>query len=311
LVLASIVLARSASAATLRFNTDAGAILVDVDDPTVKVSLDGWELKITGAGLEEVRLTTGPHLFRVGGSGELLTIAKNGRAVVQVRARAKDAQPTRSRDELLQEIRQIAGQLVGLRSELDDVVWNDAKSRFTTSEAAKLLIAFFRGDGTLPGFRGTPAEALQLQERLAQLRKERDRSLRLLSDVARIDSERPASPLLGTWQVTEVRGAGGIAADALELYDPDPIGRKLVFANDTAALISGAGLWLFEATYDEPGGVDLSVVVRGNTIYRGRYQVNGNDATLRLNPMNEPRPAVPDGDPTDGGFVFRLRRTSP
>ena len=48
-VLASTVLpAGGALAATLQFNTDAGALLVDVDDPTVKVSLDGRELRRTG-----------------------------------------------------------------------------------------------------------------------------------------------------------------------------------------------------------------------------------------------------------------------
>ena len=305
-----VLLAGEASAATLQFTTDAGALWVDIDEPAVKVSLDGQELKITGAGLEEVRLTIGPHLFRTVGTGELLTITRNGRAVVQVRTRAEEAEPksNRTRDELLQGVREIAGQLVRLRSEIDDLVWKDVSSRWTTTEAAKLLIAFFRGDGTIPGFRGTPAEALQLREYLARLRKERDRAVVRLSEVARIDSQRPTSPLCGTWQVTEVSGAGGMAADALELYDPDPVGRKLVVANDIAALVSGGGFWLFNTSYDEQSSIDLSAVVRGNTIYRGRYQVDKNEATLRLSLMNAPRPAQPDGDPTDGGFVLRLRR---
>ena len=101
---------------------------------------------------------------------------------------------------------------------------------------------------------------------------------------------------------------GGIAADALELYDPDAFGRKLIVANDTAGLLSGGGLWVFDLRHDEPGSVDLSVVVRGNTIYRGRYRVKGDEAWFRLNPMNTPRPDLPDGDPTDGGFVLRLNR---
>ncbi|MEX2171333.1 MAG: hypothetical protein WD851_18580 [Pirellulales bacterium] len=310
-VLASIVLlARGASAATLQFDTDSGALLVDVDDPAVKVSLDGRELKITGAGLEEVRLTAGPHLFRDDRTDELLTITRDERVVVRVRTRAERAErkSARSRDELMRDVRQIAGQLVSLRSELDDVVWRDVESRWTTTEAAKLLIAFFRGDGTLPGFSGTPAEARWLVEQLALLRSERALAFDMLSEVAGIDSTRPVSPLCGTWQVTEVSGAGGIAADALELYDPDPIGRTFVAANDTAALLSGAGLWLFDASYDEPGSVDFSAVVRGNTIYRGRYRVEGDEAMLRLSPMNAPRPTAPDGDPTDGGFVMRLRR---
>ncbi|MEX2171916.1 MAG: hypothetical protein WD851_21530 [Pirellulales bacterium] len=309
-VLASVLLAGRASAATLQFDTDAGLLSVDVDGPSVKVSLDGRELKITGAGLEEVRLTIGPHLFRADGSGELLTITRAGRVVVRVRTRAGQAgrKSDRSREELLRDIREIAGQLVSLRSEMDGIVWKDVSSQWTTTEAAKLLIGFFRGEGTLPGFNGTPAEAQWLKEQLALLRSERVLAFDLLSEVARIDAEQPASPLCGTWQVTEVRGAGGIAADALELYNPDPVGRTFVTANDAAALLSGAGLWLFDASYGEPGSIDLSAVVRGNTVYRGRYQVDGDGATLAVSPMNAPRPTSPDGDPTDGGFVLRLRR---
>jgi len=309
-VLAGLVLApAAASAVTLHFQTDAGELEVEIDDQTVKVAVDGLELKITGAGPEEIRLRTGPHLFHAEAPEEVLAVTKEGRVVVRVRAGAERAvREPRSREELLEEVRQIAGELVSLRSDLDARVWSEVSSHWTTTEAAKLLIAFFRGDGSLPGFNGAPAEAEGLRRDLASLRKGRALAFALLSEAARIDSKQPASPLGGTWEIVDVQGAGGIAADALELYDPDPIKRKFVAANDAAALLTGAGFWLFDARYDGDDGVDLSAVVRGNTVYRGRFQVDGDEATLRISPMNTPRPAEPDGDPNDGGFVLRLRR---
>ena len=279
------------------------------------LSLDGRELKITGAGLEEVRLATGPHLFG-GGTGELLTIAKDGRALVRVRTlvqqpeRAEQVDEAKAKSHLLQNARRIAGELVSIRSELDELVWKDVKDRWTTTEASKLLIGFFRGDGSLAGFRGTPEEALNLRQGLAQLRAARERAFSTVSQVSQIDSQQPKSPLCGIWKVTKVRGAGGIAADALELYDPDPVPRRVVFANETGALLTGAGLWLFDVGFEQPDGIDLSAVVRGGTVYRGRYAVNGNEATLRVSPMNSPRPDTADGDPTDGGFVLHLQRRS-
>ena len=134
--------------------------------------------------------------------------------------------------------------------------------------------------------------------------------MKLASDIAARDSEQPASPLVGSWRVTAVRGMGGVAADALEIYDPDPVGRTFVFANDIAALCTGGAFWLFDANYDRSGGgtVDLGVVVRGDTVYRGTYKVSDNRATMWINPMNTPRPGHADGNPTNGGFVLELER---
>ena len=310
LLLAPLVLfAGSAAGATIQFNTDAGVLQVQTQDPAVKVSLDGDQLKIIGAGADEYRLTVGPHLFKRG-SSELLAVTNDDRVVVQVWVGALRPRraPKASRDTLIQEARQIAGELVAIRSDLDARVWADVSSRWTTTEAAKLLIAFFRGDGVLPGFTGTADEAAALRRDLARLRERRVAAFDLLSEAARRDSERPASPLCGTWKIVEVRGAGGVGADALELYQPDPVTRKFVAANDAAGLLTGAGLWMFDASYNQPDGVDLSAVVRGDTVYRGRFQVADDEATLRVGPMNTPRPAQAGGDPSDGGFVLHLRR---
>ena len=229
-----------------------------------------------------------------------------------------EARKGQVREQFLREIRQLAGKMVSLRSDLDELVWNDVKPRWTTTEAAKLLIAFFRGDGRLPGFTGTSAEARQLQSGLAHLRETRALTLTLFSQVVRFDAMKPESPLCGMWEVTGVGGAGGVAADALELYDPDPVGRKFAVANGAALLVTGGGAWLFDATYpdededaEDEDAIDLSAVVRGDTVYRGRYEVDGQQATLRCSPMNSPRPTGDDDHPTDGGFVLHLKRIDP
>lgn len=313
------VAAGTVGAATLLFRTDAGVLSVEVDDPSVNVLLDGEELKITGAGPAEIRLKIGPHLFPPGAgtrnSPLVLTVSKDGRVVIGVSATAEGAapRPDRRPSEILAKVNQIAGELVSMRTDLDQRVWPVVSSQWTTTEAAKLLIAFFRGEGDLPGWNGSPEDAARLRADLGQLRQARQRAFRLLSDLARQETDSPTSPLCGTWEIVEVLGAGGVAADALELYEPDPVGRKFVAANETAGLLTGAGFWLFEAEYgaDGPNSIDLSAVVRGGTVYRGVYRVDGDRATLRVSPMNSPRPSGPEAKPTDGGFLLRMRRTSP
>jgi Tol biopolymer transport system component len=216
------------------------------------------------------------------------------------------------RELLRKSLRQSAGKLVGLRSDLDARVWNDVERRWTTTEAAKLLIAFFRGDGSLPGFTGTPAEAERLRADLAKLRKSRELMQAIFAELATIDAKAPESPLCGSWEITGVGGAGGLAADALELYDPDPVGRTLAVANGAALLVTGGGSWLFDVTGDvDEKSIDLSAVVRSDTVYRGRYQVDGDRATAWFGQMNSPRPSGEEDNPTDGGFVLHLKRIAP
>ena len=215
-----------------------------------------------------------------------------------------------AREQLLQDVHEAAGELVSLRNSLDERVWPDVNSRYTTTEAAKLLIAFYRGNGTLPGFRGTDEEARGLRTDLEGLRAARAQVLATFALVAEMDAKRPAWPLCGKWRVTKVGGAGGLAADALELYDPDPVGPKFMAANGAALLVTGGATWLFEAALPEGvnGGVDLSVVVRGDTVYRGRYEAHGEQAKLRLSVMNAERADEVGKDPRDGGVVLELRR---
>ena len=77
------------AATVLRFRTPAGILVVSVDDPDMKVRIDGEELVITGAGPQEIRLKPGLHRVQANKDGrpvrdELVTIARGGREVVNV-----------------------------------------------------------------------------------------------------------------------------------------------------------------------------------------------------------------------------------
>ena len=326
LILIGALLTTVARAETIELHVPAGTLEVETKDPAIKVSLSGDELAIVGAGIADVRLKTGAYLFQSsptsdGRRNEVLSLTKDDRVTVRVwalpkqRAENPPDSPAPSRDELKRAVSEKASEMVALRTSLDERVWPIVSSGYTTTEAAKLLIAFFRGDGSNLGVANPNIEDPQLQGDLSQLRKARDSAFALLSQVARDDAKNPAAPLVGTWEITSVSGAGGIAADALEVYDPDPVGRKFVATNDSAALLTGAGFWLFDASYPNGArgngyGVDFLVVVRANTVYHALYVPDGEDGwKLRMSPMNKPRPAKIDNEPHDGSFVLTLRRT--
>jgi eukaryotic-like serine/threonine-protein kinase len=76
-------------ATVLRIKTPEGTLVVKVDDPEVKVRVDGEELVITGTGLQEIRLHPGTHRLQADKDGrpvrdELVTIARGGREVANV-----------------------------------------------------------------------------------------------------------------------------------------------------------------------------------------------------------------------------------
>ena len=77
------------SGTVIRLVTGEGTLLIEVDDPTVQVSLDGEELSITGAGLQELKLRPGQYQFTAIKNGkpvkqELVSISRGGRQVVRV-----------------------------------------------------------------------------------------------------------------------------------------------------------------------------------------------------------------------------------
>jgi len=83
------------TATIVRIVTGEGTLVIEVDDPEVQVSLDGEELSITGAGLQEVRLRPGQYQFRAMKGDtplrqELVTITRGDRAMVRVTREAPE-----------------------------------------------------------------------------------------------------------------------------------------------------------------------------------------------------------------------------
>jgi serine/threonine protein kinase len=73
----------------LRITTPGGTLIVEVDDPQTRVTIDGDELIIQGAGPREVRLRPGQYKFRATKDGkplreELVTISRGDKQVVKV-----------------------------------------------------------------------------------------------------------------------------------------------------------------------------------------------------------------------------------
>jgi hypothetical protein len=80
-------------ATVIRIFTPEGTLVVETDDPTVKVTVEGdGDLVITGAGPQEVRLRAGSYRLRATKDGQpvkldrdLVTITRGDRAIVRVR----------------------------------------------------------------------------------------------------------------------------------------------------------------------------------------------------------------------------------
>jgi Protein kinase domain len=85
-------------ATVLRLKTPEGTLVVETDDPSVGITLDGSELVITGAGVKELRLSVGQHSVQTVKGGrilrdELVTISRGGRTVLTVRREADNPAP--------------------------------------------------------------------------------------------------------------------------------------------------------------------------------------------------------------------------
>jgi serine/threonine protein kinase len=80
----------------IRLISPEGTLVVEVDDPDVTVTIDGRDLIITGAGVNEIRLKAGEHRIQASKDGklvrqELFTVQRNGRQVVRVSTEAGPA----------------------------------------------------------------------------------------------------------------------------------------------------------------------------------------------------------------------------
>ena len=80
-------------------------MVVEVDDPTVSVSVEGTDVVITGAGAKEIRLKPGDYQVKASNDGkvvqqELVTVQLDGRRVVKIsKESALAAKPAASREE--------------------------------------------------------------------------------------------------------------------------------------------------------------------------------------------------------------------
>jgi tRNA A-37 threonylcarbamoyl transferase component Bud32 len=79
----------------IRLFSPEGTLVVEVDDPSVSVTVDGGDVVITGAGAKEIRLKPGQYKVEASKDGklvrqELVTVTRNGRQVVRI---SKDAGP--------------------------------------------------------------------------------------------------------------------------------------------------------------------------------------------------------------------------
>jgi tRNA A-37 threonylcarbamoyl transferase component Bud32 len=73
----------------IRLFSPEGTLVVEVDDPAVRVTLEGADLVITGAGSQEIRLKPGSYTLLATKDGkllrqELVSVARDGRQVVRI-----------------------------------------------------------------------------------------------------------------------------------------------------------------------------------------------------------------------------------
>lgn len=79
----------------IRWFTPEGTLVVEVEDPTVSVSIDGEQLVIAGAGTMEIRVKPGQHQVTASKDGEVLlqelvSISRDGRQVVRISRENKE-----------------------------------------------------------------------------------------------------------------------------------------------------------------------------------------------------------------------------
>ncbi len=70
----------------IRLTTGSGTLVIETDDPGVKIAINGEEVTITGSGVEELTLSPGEYKVAALKDGkqvkqELVSITRNGRTV--------------------------------------------------------------------------------------------------------------------------------------------------------------------------------------------------------------------------------------
>lgn len=107
-----------AAAVALRIRTPDGTLVVEVDDPDVKVSVDGDGVVISGAGVQEIRLKPGTYKLTASKDGkqvqtELVTIKRGDKVVVRMALEpdTQAAQDTNEKKKLQQDLLEARRQL--------------------------------------------------------------------------------------------------------------------------------------------------------------------------------------------------------
>ncbi len=77
----------------IRLISPDGTLVVEVEDPSIQVTIDGKDIVFNGTGVNEIRLRPGTHQFEASKNGdvfrkELVSISRNGREAVSVRSEA-------------------------------------------------------------------------------------------------------------------------------------------------------------------------------------------------------------------------------
>lgn len=103
------------AATIIRITTGEGTIVVQVDDPSIKVTVDGQDIVITEAGAQEIRVRPGKHQIEAAKEGAaviidqpLVTIQRGGRQVVSVAVEAIAAK--RATAQAGEEVHNLAGE---------------------------------------------------------------------------------------------------------------------------------------------------------------------------------------------------------
>ena len=89
----------------IRLFSAEATLVIEVEEPGVRIAIDDGDLIITGAGVQEIRLKSGPHTVLAMKDGkvlrqELVSVATHGRQVVRVRREARSGTETTAAGEV-------------------------------------------------------------------------------------------------------------------------------------------------------------------------------------------------------------------
>ena len=126
------------SGSVIRLFTPEGTLIVEVEDPDVKVIIDGGTLSIQGPGIKEFQLKTGRHALQAHKRGkfirqELVNIAQDGRRLVRIRL-----EPPNSDDDAVEEAVELDAAAME-RRKAENAAWEESVAGLPASELMKAI----------------------------------------------------------------------------------------------------------------------------------------------------------------------------